>query len=204
MTTDGPSGSHGVSPAQSRSEKEEKAAKPSDLKRTFFILLGVTLFAVAYFLPQPPAAVDPMGEAFPLTREGRLGLGLFLLAATWWVTEVIPIGVTAITIGVVQGLFLIRPAAGRLHRFHGSVRLVHHRFPHDRHGVHQDGADSANGLQDVGPGWRADQHDLPGLLRHDLPSHSDHGPYGGGGHDLPAPGGGLRPLYRRDRAHPVW
>jgi sodium-dependent dicarboxylate transporter 2/3/5 len=37
-------------------------------------------------------------------------VALFFLAATWWVTEVVPIGVTSITIGVVQGLFLIRPA----------------------------------------------------------------------------------------------
>ena len=35
-------------------------------------------------------------------------LALFFLAATWWVTEVVPIGVTSITIGVVQALFLIR------------------------------------------------------------------------------------------------
>ena len=110
MATDGSSGSAGASALLARSEKEERASKPSDFKRTVFIFLGVVLFAVVYFLPQPPAAVDPMGEAFPLTREGRLGLGLFLLAATWWVTEVVPIGVTAITIGVVQGLFLIRPA----------------------------------------------------------------------------------------------
>ena len=40
---------------------------------------------------------------------------LFLLAATWWVTEVVPIGVTAILIGVVQALFLIRPAREALH-----------------------------------------------------------------------------------------
>jgi sodium-dependent dicarboxylate transporter 2/3/5 len=33
-----------------------------------------------------------------------------LLAATWWVTEVVPIGITAIAIGAIQALFLIRPA----------------------------------------------------------------------------------------------
>jgi di/tricarboxylate transporter len=33
-----------------------------------------------------------------------------LLAATWWVFEVVPIGVTSLTIGVLQVLFLIRPA----------------------------------------------------------------------------------------------
>lgn len=76
----------------------------------FFILLGLLLFAVVYFSPAWPAAVDPKGAVFQLTREGKAALALFLLAATWWVFEVIPIGVTSITIGVVQALFLIRPA----------------------------------------------------------------------------------------------
>jgi sodium-dependent dicarboxylate transporter 2/3/5 len=60
--------------------------------------------------PSPGDAIDPLGKAFPLTREGKAALALFFLAATWWVTEVIPIGVTSITIGVMQALFLIRPA----------------------------------------------------------------------------------------------
>jgi len=47
---------------------------------------------------------------FTLSREGKAALGLFLLAATWWVFEVVPIGITSITIGVVQALFLIRSA----------------------------------------------------------------------------------------------
>jgi sodium-dependent dicarboxylate transporter 2/3/5 len=110
MTIDASSGSTGASTGETRSEARKKAEKKSDRKRVFFILLGIGLFTIVFFLPQPPAAVDPMGASFPLTREGRLGLGLFLLAATWWVTEVVPIGITAITIGVVQGLFLIRPA----------------------------------------------------------------------------------------------
>jgi sodium-dependent dicarboxylate transporter 2/3/5 len=45
-----------------------------------------------------------------LTREGKAALGLFLLAATWWVFEVIPIGITSIGIGVIQAIFLIRSA----------------------------------------------------------------------------------------------
>ncbi|UCC45774.1 MAG: SLC13/DASS family transporter [Candidatus Zixiibacteriota bacterium] len=49
-----------------------------------------------------------MGQRFDLTREGKAALGLFLLAAVWWVFEVVPIGITSITIGVVQVLFLIR------------------------------------------------------------------------------------------------
>jgi len=82
----------------------------ADWKRTAFILLGVALFAAMYFAPAFGPAVDPKGELFPLSREGKAALGLFFLAATWWVTEVVPIGVTSIAIAVVQALFLIRPA----------------------------------------------------------------------------------------------
>jgi len=84
------------------------STNPMDLKRVGFILLGVALFLVIYYSPSWPDAVDPGGEAFTLTREGKAALGLFLMAATWWVFEVVPIGVTAIAIGVVQALFAIR------------------------------------------------------------------------------------------------
>jgi len=81
-----------------------------DWKRIFFLLLGVILFAVVYFAPPWPDAVDPVGKHFPLSREGKGALAVFLLAGTWWVFEVIPIGITSIAIGVLQALFLIRPA----------------------------------------------------------------------------------------------
>jgi sodium-dependent dicarboxylate transporter 2/3/5 len=81
-----------------------------DWKRVSLILLGVALFALVYFAPAPNPAIDPQGQSFALTREGKAALALFLLAATWWISEVIPIGVTSIAIGVVQALFLIRPA----------------------------------------------------------------------------------------------
>ncbi len=81
-----------------------------DWKRIIFMLTGVTLFSILYFMPALPDAIDPNGEVFSLSREGKAALGLFLLAATWWVFEVVPIGVTSIVIGVVQVLFLIRPA----------------------------------------------------------------------------------------------
>jgi len=81
-----------------------------DWKRLLFIFLGIGLFLLVWLSPPWRAAVDPRGEVFILSREGKMTLALFLLAATWWVTEVIPIGVTAIAIGVVQALFLIRPA----------------------------------------------------------------------------------------------
>lgn len=82
--------------------------RPIDWKRIFFILLGLALFAIVYFMPDMAPAVDPTGTAFPLTREGKAAIALFLLAGTWWVFEVVPIGVTGITIGIVQAIFLIR------------------------------------------------------------------------------------------------
>jgi solute carrier family 13 (sodium-dependent dicarboxylate transporter), member 2/3/5 len=81
-----------------------------DWKKTGFLLLGVVLFSVVYYSPVWPDAVDPMGKHFLLTREGKGAIAVFLLAATWWVFEVVPIGVTSLAIGVLQALFLIRPA----------------------------------------------------------------------------------------------
>lgn len=81
-----------------------------DYKRIFFILLGITLFLVVYYMPPWPDAVDPTGKHFVLTQEGKGAIALFLLAGTWWVFEVLPIGVTSIAIGVFQALFAIRTA----------------------------------------------------------------------------------------------
>jgi sodium-dependent dicarboxylate transporter 2/3/5 len=84
--------------------------KKTDWVRIGFILLGLALFLVIYFLPPWGDAIDPTGKAFQLTREGKGAIALFLMAGTWWVFEVLPIGVTSIAIGVVQALFAIRPA----------------------------------------------------------------------------------------------
>jgi sodium-dependent dicarboxylate transporter 2/3/5 len=87
-----------------------KARRPIDWKRLFFIFMGLTLFTTVYLSPPWPDAVDPAGEHFVLTREGKAAIALFLLASIWWVFEVVPIGITSITIGIVQALFMIRPA----------------------------------------------------------------------------------------------
>ena len=79
-----------------------------DWNRIFLMLLGVGLFSIVNFSPDWPDAIDPGGKVFSLSTQGKAALGLFLLAATWWVFEVVPIGVTSITIGVIQCLFLIR------------------------------------------------------------------------------------------------
>ncbi len=81
-----------------------------DWKRIFFILLGLAFFFIIHYMPQWGDAVDPTGKAFPLSREGKAAIALFLMAGTWWVFEVVPIGVTAIAIGVIQAIFAIRPA----------------------------------------------------------------------------------------------
>lgn len=61
-------------------------------------------------MPAWSPAIDPTGKEFALSREGKGAIALFLLAGIWWVFEVIPIGVTALAIGVFQALFSIRSA----------------------------------------------------------------------------------------------
>lgn len=84
--------------------------RPVNWKRLFFIVLGAFFFSLVYYSPSWPDAVDPLGEHFILTREGKGALAVFALAGIWWVFEVVPIGVTSLTIGLLQALFMIRPA----------------------------------------------------------------------------------------------
>ena len=72
-----------------------------DGKRWVWMLVGLGLFLITILWPELPHATDPDGALVGLSREGQLALGLFMLAAVWWVFEVVPIGVTAITIGVI-------------------------------------------------------------------------------------------------------
>ncbi len=72
------------------------------------LLGGLLLFVVLALMPNPPDTVDPQGVSHALTTQGRAALGLFLLASVWWVFEVIPVGVTALGIGVIQSLWMIR------------------------------------------------------------------------------------------------
>ena len=88
-----------------------------NLTKTFFLILGIVVFLVVYYSPPWPDAVDPMGTAFNLSPQGKAALGLFLMAGIWWVFEVVPIGVTGLTIGVMQALFFIRPAKDAFNDF---------------------------------------------------------------------------------------
>ncbi len=78
--------------------------------KIIFLLVGVFLFIIVYTSSSWPDAIDPMGEHFALSKEAKGALAVFLLAGTWWVFEVVPIGVTSLAIGVLQAMFLIRPA----------------------------------------------------------------------------------------------
>ena len=80
------------------------------LKKHIFLVIGMLLFVVVYYSPPWPDAVDPSGKQFSLSREGKGPLAVFLLAGTWWVFEVLPIGVTSLAIGTLQVLFFIRTA----------------------------------------------------------------------------------------------
>lgn len=81
-----------------------------DWRKYLFMGIGIFLFIIAYYSPPWPVAIDPAGKSFVLSPQGKGALAVFLLAATWWVFEVMPIGVTSLTIGVLQVLFFIRPA----------------------------------------------------------------------------------------------
>jgi sodium-dependent dicarboxylate transporter 2/3/5 len=81
-----------------------------DWTKWIALLGGFGLFLLIYFSPPWGVAIDPGGKEFVLSQEGKAAIGLFLMAGIWWVFEVIPIGITAIAIGVFQALFLIRPA----------------------------------------------------------------------------------------------
>jgi sodium-dependent dicarboxylate transporter 2/3/5 len=82
---------------------------PARINRSKFLgaVAGVFFFALFYFLPPLSPALDPSapGPGLELSRSGQLTIGLFLLAATWWVFEVLPIGVTSIAIAALQVLF---------------------------------------------------------------------------------------------------
>lgn len=92
------------------SEKSNSGAITLNTRKLLFAAFGATIFLVVYFSPQWADAIDPMGEHFQLTREGKGALAVFLLAGIYWVFEVMPIGITSLLIGILQALFLIRPA----------------------------------------------------------------------------------------------
>lgn len=88
-----------------------RAEKQHNGRRIFWLVTGLAAFLVFYFLPLLPVATDTDGDVVTLSREAQAAIGLFVFAAIWWVFEVVPIGVTAIAVAVLQAVFLIRPAS---------------------------------------------------------------------------------------------
>jgi sodium-dependent dicarboxylate transporter 2/3/5 len=89
---------------------EADRAVSFEWKRWLFFAVGVGLFLVVFYSPAWPDAVDPAGKHFVLSHQAKGALALFLMAGTFWVFEVMPIGVTGLLIGVIQVLFSIRTA----------------------------------------------------------------------------------------------
>ncbi len=100
-----------------QSETQEAAASPIQWGKLAALITGLLLFVIVYFSPPWPDAVDPMGKQFSLSPAGKGAIAVFLMAGTWWVFEVVPIGVTSLAIGVMQVLFLIRPAGEAFNDF---------------------------------------------------------------------------------------
>ncbi|WP_300667526.1 SLC13 family permease [Desulfoluna sp.] len=91
-------------------ETLQAESRPIDWKRIFFLALGLGLFALVNYSSAWPDAIDPNGEHFALSPQAKGAIAIFLLAGIWWVFEVLPIGITSLTIGVLQVMFMVRPA----------------------------------------------------------------------------------------------
>jgi sodium-dependent dicarboxylate transporter 2/3/5 len=86
-------------------------------RRYIPFLAGALLFAASLLWSSPRDFTDPTGAVVSLAPEGRAALGLFLLASLWWVFEVIPMGVTALVIGIVQSVWVLRDSRTALTDF---------------------------------------------------------------------------------------
>jgi len=95
---------------ESKDIVKRKKRKKAAMFRLIYMFIGIIGFILVYSSPPWPDAVDPGGKIFELSPQGKGALAIFILAGTWWVFEVVPIGVTSLAIGVLQALFLIRPA----------------------------------------------------------------------------------------------
>ena len=100
-----------------RYAKSSLASLRRDWLRRTPLLAGAVLFLLCCLSPAWPTAVDPQGRLFELTFQGKAALGLFLLAAVWWIFETVPIGVTGIAVGALQVLLGIRETRAALTDF---------------------------------------------------------------------------------------
>ena len=120
------------------SDAATAAVSDFDWKKYLFMGIGIFLFVLVYYSPPWPAAIDPTGKAFFLSPAGKGAIAVFLLASTWWVFEVVPIGVTSLAIGVLQVLFMIRPAQQAFKDFMDpSVLFIFGSIEFDQSGVNR-------------------------------------------------------------------
>jgi len=78
---------------------KSKFFKISNRKKIFFIFLAFLVIAIFYFAPTPSN----------LTHEGKLMIGVLLMAAILWITEPIPLAVTGLFIMIIQPILQIVP-----------------------------------------------------------------------------------------------
>ena len=119
-------------------------------RRTGFLLLGVIFFAAIYYSPVWPDAVDPEGKSFALSIQGKGAIAIFLLAATWWIAEVVPIGVTSLAIGCPTGAVLHPAGQQSPDRFHGPQCPFYLWLFDDRSSFHQNRSDPQDRIQNAG------------------------------------------------------
>jgi len=89
-----------------------------DWKRIVFILTGSS--CLQWCNASPWRCCRPHGKAFSSESRRKRLPGPLFVAATWWIFEVIPIGVTSLAIGVVGVL----PPSGLLKR-HSRTSWIH-------------------------------------------------------------------------------
>jgi len=82
-------------------------------RKTIGLLLGPLLFLVAYFFPLLPQ--NPKAHSL---------LAVFLLVVVWWVTECIPIPITALLIPVLITVFQIAPAKDAFAPFANPIIML--------------------------------------------------------------------------------
>jgi sodium-dependent dicarboxylate transporter 2/3/5 len=110
------------------------------IRRTVGLFLGLALFAGVLLLPVPDAFIalahDALGPAAPLpdvtelAAGTRAALALALLMVIWWLTEAVPLPVTALLPGVVLPvLHVCGSEGGKLYLFTPKTAFANYASP---------------------------------------------------------------------------
>jgi len=77
-------------------------------KNIFFLVLAFAILAISYFIQIPSDLTHITtinGEEIILTHSGQVMIGILIMAAILWITEPIPLPVTALLIIILQPMF---------------------------------------------------------------------------------------------------